>query len=182
MDGAFILLILIIIVLIVIFVKDKNQRIKELEEKFNTNNLTDKEYDEYRKLVNYKKIEEKYVNGTATKNEIKLFKQKLDDDVKQNKLYMETEAMKRKAETIKKVMIVSESTDSRKKVGSAIMRGTIGGALLGPVGLVGGALSGKNKITNKTTFLVEYEDGHRETKIVDNNSYEFEKLCKYLEM
>ena len=53
---------------------------------------------------------------------------------------------------------------------------------LGPVGLVGGALSGKNKITSKTTFLIEYQDGHKETKIVDTNSSEFNKLCKYIKM
>lgn len=88
----------------------------------------------------------------------------------------------KKSKTIKQVMIVSNSSDSRKKVGSTIIRGAIGNAVLGTTGLVGGALSGKNKVSNKTTFLIEYEDGHRETKTVDNNSAEFNKLCNYLKM
>ena len=88
----------------------------------------------------------------------------------------------KKAKTIKQVMIVGNNTDSRKKVGSTVIRGAVGNALLGPAGLVGGALSGKNKVTGKTTFLIEYEDGHRETKIVKNNSPEFNKLCNYLKM
>lgn len=88
----------------------------------------------------------------------------------------------KKSKTIKQVMIVSNSSDSRKKVGSTIIRGAIGNAVLGTTGLVGGALSGKNKISNKTTFLIEYEDGHRETREVDNNSQEFKKICNYLKM
>ena len=88
----------------------------------------------------------------------------------------------KKSKTIKQVIIVNNSSDSRKKVGSTVIRGAIGNAVLGPAGLVGGALSGKNKVSNKTTFLIEYEDGHRETKEVDNDSQEFKKLCNYLKM
>ena len=88
----------------------------------------------------------------------------------------------KKSKTIKQVIIIGNNTDSRKKVGSTVIRGAVGNALLGPVGLVGGALSGKNKVTGKTTFLIEYEDGHRETKTVDNDSAEFNELCNYLKM
>lgn len=118
---------------------------------------------------------ERYNNGNMSEEEQKEYEAKL-------KAREEYKEKMRKSQTISKVMIVGGSSDSRKKVGSSLMRGAIGGALLGPVGLVGGALSGKNKITNETTFLIEYEDGHRETKTVDNNSSEFERLCKYLEM
>ena len=117
----------------------------------------------------------KYKNGEMAQDEQEKFEEKL-------KLQQENSERQRKASTISKVMIVGANSDSRKSVGSSIIRGTIGSALLGPVGLVGGALSGKNKVTSKTTFLVEYEDGHRETKVVDNDSSEFKKLCKYLEM
>lgn len=79
---------------------------------------------------------------------------------------------------IRKVVIVS--SDSRKKVGSVASRGIVGGALLGPVGLVAGAASGKNK--NSTTFLIEYKDGSKETRTVANNSSEFERLCRFIEM
>lgn len=68
--------------------------------------------------------------------------------------------------------------DSRKSVGSSVTRGAIGGALLGSVGLVGGALSGKNK--SKTTFTIVYKSGRREVKTVDNNSWEFDKYAKYV--
>ena len=98
------------------------------------------------------------------------------------KEYEEIKEKQRKAKTISKVIIVGSNYDSNKKIGSSVIRGAVGGALLGPAGLVGGALSGKNKVTNETKFLIEYEDGHRETKTVDNNSSEFEKLCKYLDM
>lgn len=113
-------------------------------------------------------IKHKYYSGNMSEEESRKYEQ-----IKENQ---------RKAKTISKVMIVGSTSDSRKKVGSSVVRGAVGGTLLGPVGLVGGALSGKNKVTNETTFLIEYEDGHRETKKVDNNSYEFQKLCKYLEM
>lgn len=88
----------------------------------------------------------------------------------------------KKSKTVKQVIIVSNTSDSRKKVGSTVVRGAIGGALLGSAGLVGGAMSGKNKVSSKTTFLIEYEDGHRETKEVDNDSTEYKKLCNYLKI
>lgn len=113
-------------------------------------------------------IKHKYYSGNMSEEESRKYEQ-----IKENQ---------RKAKTISKVVIVGSTSNSRKKVGSSIVRGAVGGTLLGSVGLVGGALSGKNKVTNETTFLIEYEDGHRETKKVDNNSYEFQKLCKYLEM
>ena len=59
------------------------------------------------------------------------------------------------AKNIVKTMIVG--ADSKKSAGSSIGRGLVGGALLGPVGLLGGALSGKNK--KSTTFLIEYDEG-----------------------
>ena len=104
-----------------------------------------------------------------------------EERVKYEKQLAKQEQAK-KSKTIKQVIIVNNSSDSRKKVGSTVIRGTIGNAMLGSAGLVGGALSGKNKVSNKTTFLIEYEDGHRETKEVDNDSHEFKKLCNYLKM
>lgn len=115
--------------------------------------------------------QEKYNKGLMSDNEKYKYERKL-----------ERREEDRKRRTIKQVIIVGNESDSRKKVGSSVMRGAVGGALLGPAGMVGGALSGKNKITSKTTFLIEYEDGHKETKVVDNKSYEFDKLCKYIKM
>ena len=121
--------------------------------------------------INENKKKSKYKNGLMSDEE----------KVKYEKRLAYQEQLK-KSKTIKQVMIVSNSSDSRKKLGSTIIRGAIGNAILGTTGLVGGAMSGKNKISNKTTFLIEYEDGHRETKTVDNNSTEFNKLCNYLKM
>lgn len=93
-------------------------------------------------------------------------------DKKQEKLKQE----RKKNNEIDYTIIVGG--DSRKSVGSSVTRGAIGGALLGPVGLVGGALSGKNK--SKTTFTIVYKSGRREVKTVDNNSWEFDKYAKYV--
>lgn len=121
--------------------------------------------------INDNKQKERYENGMMNDEE----KEKYE------KILKHKEQLK-KAKTIKQTMIVNSSYDSRKKVGSTLIRGAVGSALLGPVGLVGGAMTGKNKISNKTTFIVEYEDGHRETITVDNDSSEFKKLCNYLKM
>lgn len=104
-----------------------------------------------------------------------------EEKEKYEKQLARQEQLKR-SKTIKQVIIVSNTSDSRKKVGSTVVRGAIGGALLGSAGLVGGAMSGKNKVSSKTTFLIEYEDGHRETKEVDNDSTEYKKLCNYLKI
>lgn len=83
---------------------------------------------------------------------------------------------------ISKVIILTSESSQRKKAGSSIARGMVGGALFGPVGALGGAMSGKNHTSSETTFLIEYTDGTRKTKKVSNNSKEFEELCKYIEM
>lgn len=81
---------------------------------------------------------------------------------------------------IVKTTILNTINDSRKKAGSTFVRGAIGGRLFGVAGLAAGAMSGKNKITSKTTFLVEYASGKKEPKTVDNDSKEYRELCKYL--
>lgn len=85
--------------------------------------------------------------------------------------------------TIQKTVIVSD--DSRKSVTSGVARGAVGGVLLGavglgPVGVVAGAMSAKNKKT--TTFLIIYTDGSRKTVTVKTNSSDFKKYVKYLDV
>lgn len=80
---------------------------------------------------------------------------------------------------IKQVMILNTVNDSQKSFSSSVVRGAVG-SVLGPVGAVGGALSGKNKVTSTTTFLIEYMNGNKVTKTVDNNSKEYKELCKYI--
>lgn len=76
-----------------------------------------------------------------------------------------------------KTIIVSN--DSRKSASSSIVRGAIGGVLLGPVGLLGGAISGKNK--KDTTFLLIYSNGVKKTVTVKTNGMLFKQYVKYLE-
>lgn len=121
--------------------------------------------------INENKKKAKYKNGLMSEEEKSDYEKQL---ARQEQL--------KKAKTIKQVIIVGSNSDSRKKAGSTVIRGALGNVLLGSVGLIGGAMSGKNKISNKITFLIEYEDGHRETKEVENNSAEFKKLCNYLKI
>lgn len=85
-----------------------------------------------------------------------------------------------KDKKIVKTTILNTINDSRKNAGSSLVRGAVGGALFGGVGVVAGAMSGKNKITSKTTFLIEYASGKKETKTVNNNNKEYLEYCKYL--
>lgn len=84
----------------------------------------------------------------------------------------------KRIKTAKKCIIIS--TDSKKLLGNTIIRSAIGGSLLGPIGAFGGALTGKEE--NTTTFLVEYENGEKETFKVKNDSDEFDELCKKIDM
>lgn len=135
----------------------------------------------------------KYKNGLMSNEEKERYELKLQkkqmkkekrEKSKTSKKFFKEEKKKKLKDylTINKVMIVASNQDIQKKFGSSIIRGAIGDFFLGPIGLVGGALSGKNEVSSKTTFLIEYVDGHRETKTVNNDSNEFKKLCKHLEM
>ncbi len=108
-----------------------------------------------------------------------LFKQSSDNKIEQERVQNLTE-QERKAyyddKTIDYTIIVSQ--DSKKSLGSAVVRGAAGGALLGPAGLVGGALSGKNQ--TKTTFTVVYKSGRKDVITVDNDSDEFKMYAKYI--
>lgn len=70
--------------------------------------------------------------------------------------------------------------DTTKSASSAVGRGIVGGILLGPIGALGGALSGKSK--TKTTFLIVNEDGTRRTEEVENGSPLYNLYIKYLEV
>lgn len=62
--------------------------------------------------------------------------------------------------------------DIRKSAASGIARGAVGGALLGPVGMLGGVLSAKNKGTYN--IALQFKDGKRSLIEVDD------KFCKEL--
>ena len=92
----------------------------------------------------------------------------------------EIDAKMQKDKKIVRTTILNTINDSRKSAGSSLVRGAIGGQLFGVAGVVAGAMSGKNKIESKTTFLIEYASGKKETKTVNNNSKEYQEFCKYL--
>lgn len=79
---------------------------------------------------------------------------------------------------IVKTMIVGEN--SRRSAKSGVVRGAVGGALLGPLGMLAGVGSAKRK--GKTTFLVQYSDGTRNTVTVKTGGVLFKSYVQYLEM
>lgn len=76
--------------------------------------------------------------------------------------------------------ILDSYTDSKKSASSSLIRGAIGGALFGGVGALAGGLSGKNKNTQHTTFLIKYDDGSQETQTVKKGSLLYNTYIKFL--
>jgi len=68
--------------------------------------------------------------------------------------------------TVESYEVITE--EHRKSATSGIARGLVGGALLGPVGLLAG-LSAKNKGTH--TLAVEFKDGTRSLIEIDEKIY-----------
>lgn len=69
--------------------------------------------------------------------------------------------------TVTKVKVVN--SDERKSVSSGITRGLVGGAVLGPLGMIGGVMSGKNK----KSYMVEiyFTDGRVSIAEVDDKIF-----------
>lgn len=142
---------------------NKFSAIKKFKEKYNVHNDIAVEHIN----IAYNKISNEFEKNASIVNE------NVPPVIKQNEpsnQYIDPKG-------IKKTIIVSQS--SRKKATSAISRGLIGGAILGPVGLLAGA-SAKSKET--TTFQVIYNNGKQETIIVENGSRMFKEYCKYLDV
>lgn len=76
--------------------------------------------------------------------------------------------------------ILDTGIESKKSLGSSITRGAIGGALFGGAGLIGGALSGKNKTKTKVTFKIVYTDGTEMIKTTDLNDMYYQTFMKFL--
>ncbi len=77
-------------------------------------------------------------------------------------------------DTVESYEIITD--DIRKSAASGIARGAVGGVLLGPVGLLGGALSAKNKGTYQ--IALQFKDGKRSLIEVDDKFYK--ELIKVL--
>ena len=59
--------------------------------------------------------------------------------------------------------------DHRKSAASGVVRGLVGGALLGPVGLLAGGLSAKNK--GVYTVAILFKDGKKSLLEIDDKIY-----------
>lgn len=76
-------------------------------------------------------------------------------------------------ETVKNYELVTE--EHRKSAVSGVSRGLVGGALLGPVGLIAG-LSAKNKQTQ--VIAIEFKDGKK--SLIEINGKMYKKLIETL--
>jgi hypothetical protein len=83
------------------------------------------------------------------------------------------------------VKIVSSSTDTttRGSVTSSVARGVIGGALFGPIGMIAGAATPKQKTVGtetKITFAVRYASGRVSSETVVVDSLRYKELVKHI--
>ena len=78
-----------------------------------------------------------------------------------NKIYLNPE-------TVAEYQVVGE--DTRKSAGSGVARGIVGGALLGPVGMLAGGLSAKNKST--VTVAIQFKDGKKSLLEIEGIIYQ----------
>ncbi len=69
--------------------------------------------------------------------------------------------------TVESYEVVTD--EHSKSAASGVARGLIGGALLGPVGLLAGGLSAKNK--GVYTIVISFKDGKRSLIEVDDKIY-----------
>lgn len=78
-------------------------------------------------------------------------------------------------QTLDYVLIAGQ--ESKTSASSAIARGAIGRAVLGPVGILAAAGAKQN---TDITLVLHYKSGRVETKTVKPNSSEFKRLAKYI--
>lgn len=70
------------------------------------------------------------------------------------------------------------SQEDRRSLGSAVVRGAVGGVVAGPVGAAAGAVTAKGRGT--TTFLVVTRPQEKNIVTVKNNGTAFNMFCKHL--
>ena len=70
-------------------------------------------------------------------------------------------------DTVKSYEVITD--DHRKSAASGVGRGLVGGVLLGPVGLLAGGLSAKNK--GIYTIAVEFHNGKKSLIEIDDKAY-----------
>lgn len=70
-------------------------------------------------------------------------------------------------ENVESYEVITE--EAAKSAASGAVRGIIGGAILGPVGMLAGSLSAKSK--NTIVLAIQFKDGKRSLMEVDSNIY-----------
>lgn len=75
--------------------------------------------------------------------------------------------MKLKKDMVESYELITD--EHRKSAASGIGKGLVGGALLGPIGMLGGALSAKDK--GKYQVAIQFKDGKRSLLELDNAGY-----------
>lgn len=132
-----------------------------------------------KEMFNNLSIEEKQKYYLKQEQHKLILQKAKSDKLKQERIYKQ-QITDRK--TIVKTIIVGTNGKIITDANDSLIGGLVGGTLFGTIGAIAGASSGDKRIINKTTFLIKYADGHKEIKTVKNNSYKFNKLCKYLEI
>ncbi len=87
--------------------------------------------------------------------------------------------------TIVSTAIVNTTSKSKQKasVTSSVVRGAVGGALFGGVGMVAGAVTPKKTTVTKdttVTFAILYASGKRSVETVKVGSKRYNELAKYI--
>ena len=87
--------------------------------------------------------------------------------------------------TIVSTAIVNTTSKGKQRasVTSSVVRGAVGGAIFGPVGLVAGAVTPKKTTITKdmtVTFAILYESGRRNVETVKVGSKRYNELAKYI--
>ena len=87
--------------------------------------------------------------------------------------------------TIVSTAIVNTTSNGKQRasVTSSVVRGAVGGAIFGPVGLVAGAVTPKKTTITKdmtVTFAILYESGRRNVETVKVGSKRYNELAKYI--
>ena len=89
------------------------------------------------------------------------------------------------ANTIVSTAIVGGTTIGKQKasITSSVVRGAVGGAVFGPVGMIAGAVTPKKKTVikdAKVTFAILYASGDRTVETVKVGSKRYNELAKYI--
>lgn len=113
-------------------------------------------------------------------------KQRKEENAKWQSISAEIARFRKMEEERKRPKIVSTTllgryTKHKKKKGSMLARGAIGGFLGGASGATLGMATAKNNNQKIYVFLVKYHDGHVEEKEAVVGTAEYEEYMKYLD-